>query len=176
MCNEYEQQIAYAAYCRMMQVLELGMPTQQTEIGLPMSASIGISKIAPVMRVAGNVIELAPMRFSFRPASPKGGPIFNYRSEGRRFDKTNRCLIPASAFFEFKGTKYPKSKYRLTLNGAPFLCIAGIWREGKDEEPPAFTMLTTSRGPDIAPIRDRQIVVLRPEDWVGVARAYEAGG
>jgi hypothetical protein len=31
----------------MMQALDLGMPTHQTE-NLPMSASIGISKIAPV--------------------------------------------------------------------------------------------------------------------------------
>jgi putative SOS response-associated peptidase YedK len=26
-------------------------------------------------------------------------------------------------------------------------------------------MLTTAPGPDVAPIHDRQVVVLRPEDW-----------
>jgi putative SOS response-associated peptidase YedK len=100
--------------------------------------------MGPVMRAAGNVIELVQMNFSFPPAG-RGGPVFNFKSEGRRFDKSNRCLIPASAFFEFTGKKYPKAKHRFTLNGAPFLAIAGIWREAKGAGPPAFTMLTPAR-------------------------------
>jgi putative SOS response-associated peptidase YedK len=112
-----------------------------------------------------NGIELAAMNFSFPPSSPRGGPVFNYRSEGRSFAKSNRCLIPASAFFEFTGKKYPKAKHRFTLNDAPILAIAGIWREGKADAPPAFTMLTTEPGPDIAPFHDRQIVVVQPGDW-----------
>ena len=91
--------------------------------------------------------------------------MFNFRSEGRRFDKSQRCLIPASAFFEFTGAKYPKTKHRFTLNGAPFLAIAGLWREGSGNQPSSFTMLTTGPGSDMAPIHNRQIVVLRPEDW-----------
>jgi putative SOS response-associated peptidase YedK len=74
-------------------------------------------------------------------------------------------LIPASAFFEFTGKKYPKAKHRFTLRGAPFLAIAGTWRDGKPGKRPAFTMLTTSPGPDVEPYHSRQIVVLRPEDW-----------
>ena len=75
------------------------------------------------MRAAGNGIELVSMNFSFPPSGPRGGPVFNFRSEGRRFDKSNRCLIPASAFFEFTRKKYPKAKHRFTLKGRPFLAI-----------------------------------------------------
>jgi hypothetical protein len=32
---------------------------------------------------------------------------------------SNRCLIPASAFFEFTGKKYPKAKHRFVLKGSP---------------------------------------------------------
>lgn len=148
----------------MMQAAELGIPTQQSELDLPVADDIKINDMGPVMRAAGNVIKLVPMNFSF-PPSGRGGPVFNFRSEGRHFDKSNRCLIPASAFFEFTGKKYPKAKHRFTLNGAPFLAIAGLWREGKGTAPPAFTMLTTSPGPDVEPYHSRQIVVLRPEDW-----------
>lgn len=165
MCNDYEQHIAWADYCKMMQALELGMPTRQSELDLPQADDIKINDMGPVMRAAGNGIELVPMNFSLPPSGPRGGPVFNFRSEGRHFDKSNRCLIPASAFFEFTGKKYPKAKHRFTLNDAPFLAIAGIWREGKDGAPPAFTMLTTDPGPDVEPYHSRQIVILRPEDW-----------
>ena len=127
MCNDYEQHIRWKEYCDMMQALELGIPTQQSELDLPQADDIKINDMGPVMRAAGNGIALAPMNFSFPPSSPRGGPVFNYRSEGRSFAKSNRCLIPASAFFEFTGKKYPKAKHRFTLNDAPFLAIAGIW-------------------------------------------------
>jgi putative SOS response-associated peptidase YedK len=148
----------------MMQALELGIPTQQTELDLPVADDIKINDVGPIMRAAGNGIELVPMNFSFPPSGPRGGSVFNFRSEGRNFEKSNRCLIPASAFFEFTGKKYPKAKHRFSFGGASFMAIAGIWREGKDGVP-AFTMLTTEPGPDVEPYHNRQVVVLRPEDW-----------
>lgn len=165
MCNDYEQHILWAQYCKMMQDLELGIPTQQTELDLPRSADIKINDMGPVMRAAGNIIELVQMNFSFPPAGPKSGPVFNFRSEGRSFANSNRCLIPASAFFEFTGKKYPKAKHRFSLKDDPFLCIAGIWREAKATSALAFTMLTTSPGPDVEPYHNRQVVVLQPKDW-----------
>jgi hypothetical protein len=105
------------------------------------------------MHAAGNVVELYSMNFSFPPSRPGGKLVFNFRSEGRCFAKSNRCLIPTSAFFEFTGKRYPKSKHRFTLRDAPFMAIAGIWRETKADGPPAFAMLTTDPGPDIEPYR-----------------------
>lgn len=165
MCNAYEQHVKWVEYCKMMQALELGIPTQQSELDLPESDDVRINDMAPVMRAADNNIELVSMNFSFPPSGPKGGPVFNFRSEGRSFANSNRCLIPASGFFEFTGKKYPKKKHRFTLNGQPFLAIAGLWREGKGNHPASFTMLTTEPGPDIAHYHDRQVVVLRPADW-----------
>ena len=165
MCNAYEQHVAWEAYCKMMQDLEWGIPTRQSERDLPQADSITIRDMGPVIRAAGNGVELFPMRWSFPPPRPGGKPVFNYRSEGRSFKDSRRCLIPASAFFEFTGAKSPKSKHRFTLVGQPFLCIAGIWRDGAAGEPPNFTMLTTEPGPDIVPYHDRQIVILKPADW-----------
>jgi putative SOS response-associated peptidase YedK len=160
----------------MMQSLAIGVPTRQSELDLPQADDIRINDLGPVMRAAGAEIELAPMRFGFPPSSPRGGPVFNYRSEGRRFDKSNRCLVPASAFFEFTGKKYPKAKHRFSLADAPFMAIAGLWREGQGNQPPSFTMLTTEPGPDVAPYHNRQVAVLRPVDWAAwiYLRAPEA--
>src|ERR1700730_15665889 len=85
MCNDYEQHVTWAQYCKMMQDLALGIPTQQSELDLPQADDIKINDLGPVMRAAGNGIELAPMRFGFPPSNPRGGPIFNFRFEGRRF-------------------------------------------------------------------------------------------
>lgn len=165
MCNAYEQHVKWAEYCMMMQALELGIPTQQSELDLPQSENVRINDMAPVMRAVGNSIELASMNFSFPPSGHKGGPVFNFRSEGRSFGSSNRCLIPASAFFEFTGNKYPKAKHRFTLVNAPFMAIAGLWRGGQGNQPPAFTMLTTEPGSDVEPYHNRQVVVLWPKDW-----------
>ncbi len=165
MCNDYEQHVAWEQYCEMMQSLALGIPTHQSALDLPQADDIRINDTAPVMRAAGDLIELVPMNFSLPPSGPKGGPIFNFRSEGRRFGDSKRCLVPATAFFEFTGKKYPKAKHRFSLKDAPFMAIAGIWREGAGNHPPSFAMLTTEPGPDVSPYHNRQVVVLRPEDW-----------
>lgn len=167
MCNAYEQHVKWVEYVRMMQELELGIPTQQSELDLPQSEDVRINDMGPVMRATSNdnEIELTQMNFGLPSDQPKRGPVFNYRSDGRKFANSRRGLIIASGFFEFTGTKYPKTKHRFTLNGAPFMAIAGIWREAEGNHAASFAMLTTEPGPDIKPYHDRQVVVLKPEDW-----------
>jgi putative SOS response-associated peptidase YedK len=165
MCNNFEQQIAWKAYYEALQAFALGIPTNQSELDLPQNDNIRIRDLAAVIRTAGNGVEPAQMRFGFPPPKPGAGPVFNFRSEGRRFGDSNRCLIPASAFFEFTGTKSPKTRHRFTSTTDPFLCIAGLWRPATGNQPADFTMLTTDPGPDIEPFHSRQIVVLPREDW-----------
>lgn len=170
MCNDYEQHIRYAEYRQALGEVGLAPAEHQGEADLPQADDVRIGDLGPVMRRVDDQVVLSSMRFGFPPPpGKKAAPVFNFRSEGRDFATSRRCLIPASAFFEFTGTKYPKAKHRFTLNNAPFLCIAGLWRDappdGDSNQPPSFTMLTTAPGADVAPIHDRQIVVLRPQDW-----------
>jgi len=165
MCNEYEQRATYALYCEMMQALGWGVPTGESEADFPQSVGIRISDPAPVMRAQGNGVALSQMRFGFPPARPNSGPVFNWRSEGRKFNESNRCLIPATAFFEFTGTTSPKTRHRFSLRDAPMMAIAAIWKQASPDAPLCFSMLTTEPGPDVAPYHDRQVVVLQPEDW-----------
>jgi hypothetical protein len=57
MCNDCEQHIAWAEYCRMMQSLALNVPSHQTELDLPQADDIRINDPGPVMRAAGDSIE-----------------------------------------------------------------------------------------------------------------------
>ena len=107
------------------------------------------------------------LRWGFPPARPKAGPVINFRSENRRFEK-GRCLIPATHFFEFTGEKYPKTKWRFTLAGEDIFAVAGLVRDDR------FTMLTCDPGPDLIPYHDRQPVILPRADWKGWLTTGEA--
>ncbi|HEX4738110.1 MAG TPA: SOS response-associated peptidase [Allosphingosinicella sp.] len=129
---------------------------------------ICITDRAAILRAAaegGNDVELIQRRWSW--PGPGGKPVYNFRSEGREFPG-GRCLIIADGFYEFTTHSDPKSKRKhkwlFTLKGAPWFCIAGLWRKTPDVGE-AFTMLTTEPGADIAPYHSRQIVVLPSSDW-----------
>jgi putative SOS response-associated peptidase YedK len=101
--------------------------------------------------------ELKQLRWGFQ--QPGRPPVINFRSEGRRFP-TGRCLILADGFYEFTGSKYPKTKWLFTpSDGSELFAIAGLVREDR------FTMLTCEPGPDVAPYHNRQIVILPKSDW-----------
>lgn len=162
MCNDYEQHVTHKQYLDAIKALELDSSDAPTE--LPQADDIRIGDMGPVLRAAGNGVEVVSMRFGWPPPRPKAPPVFNFKSDGRHFDKSKRCLVILSGFFEFTGSKSPKTKHRFSLKGSPIMAIAGLWSEDA-EGALSFTMLTTEPGPDIAPIHDRQVCVILPEDW-----------
>ena len=87
--------------------------------------------------------------------------MINFRSEGRKFPK-DRCLVPASHFYEFTGKKSPKTKWQLTKTDEPWFCFAGLWRRCRKGSEP---LLTTEPGPDVTSIHDRQMVIFNRSDW-----------
>ncbi|WP_108397475.1 SOS response-associated peptidase [Devosia submarina] len=161
MCNDYEQHVTHAQYTRAIEALELAAGDNSALIR---ADDIRIGDMGPVLRAGGNGVELVLMRFGFPPPRPKAGPIFNFKSDGRHFADSRRCVVVLSGFFEFTGSKYPKTKHRFGLKDSPIMGIAGLWSQDEDGAL-SFTMLTTEPGPDIAPIHNRQVCVLRPEHW-----------
>ena len=148
-------------------------PQANAAPNLPPLEAVRPTDEAPVVRAFENGVEVTRMRWGFVADRPKAGPVTNFRSEGRRFDH-GRCLIPATAFFEFTGARSPKTRWRFTEAGRPWFCLAGLWRtfpsgEGTGER---FTLLTTAPGPDMVPYHDRQPVLLPREAW----HAWLTGG
>lgn len=164
MCNDYEQHVSHADYVKAIRALDLATPSSESADDLPQADDIKIGDLGPVLVVSGNGVELKPMTFGWPPPRPKAGPVFNFKSDGRNFADSKRCLIILSGFFEFVGTKYPKAKYRFALKDSPVMAIAGLWSEAEDGAL-SFTMLTTQPGSDIEPYHDRQVCVIRPADW-----------
>jgi putative SOS response-associated peptidase YedK len=163
MCNDYEQHVSAAAYAEAVRALELGDSSDATAFA--QADDIKIGDLGPVLVLSGNGAAVRPMKFGWPGARPKAPPVFNFKSDGRHFDKSKRCVVILSGFFEFTGSKYPKAKHRFTLHNSPVMGIAGLYHEAEGDEPESFTMLTTAPGPDILPYHDRQVCVLAPADW-----------
>jgi putative SOS response-associated peptidase YedK len=161
MCNDYEQHVTEAQYRQALAALDLAAGD---DTALLQAEDVRIGDMGPVLRAAGNGVELVSMRFGFPPPRPKAGPIFNFKSDGRDFSNSRRCVVVLSGFFEFTGTQYPKTKHRFSFKDSHIMGIAALWSEAADGAL-SFTMLTTEPGPDIEPVHDRQVCVLKPEDW-----------
>ena len=164
MCNDYANYIPWVDFVHVYGAIGLPVVAPAAAPNLEPREDIRPTDKAPIIRRSGEGVELAELRWGFPPARPKSGPVINFRSEGRRF-QNRRCLVPANAFYEFTGTKYPKAKWRFTLTGEDWFCFAGLWRPATHDIGESFTLLTTEPGPDVAPIHDRQMVVLQREDW-----------
>jgi putative SOS response-associated peptidase YedK len=166
MCNEYSFKQSLDRLVEAFGQLNLPLHWAGGAPNLEPRDSIRPTDPAPIIVGSPQGAELQQRRWGF-PNPHKGGPIINFRSEGRRFPN-GRCLIPADGFYEFTGDKAPKSKWLFTAPDDGLICIAGLVRDDR------FTMLTLEPGPDIAPYHNRQIAIL-PKDlwaaWLGPAEA-----
>lgn len=165
MCNLYTQSKSVDEIARLFR--ELQMP-----LGFPEGApnltprDIRITDPAPIVRAndAGG-FELVVRRWSW--PGPGGKPVYNFRSDGRDFP-AGRCLAIADGFYEFTTPADPRQKRKDRWLFAPsqpgLFAIAALWRTTPDVGE-AFTLLTTTPGPDVAPYHNRQVVALAPGDF-----------
>ena len=131
--------------------------------------SVKIRDTAMVVRLKAGELEGQMVTWAW--LGPNGAPVFNFRSEGRDFGRSDRVLVLADAFYEYtapatKGVKL-KDRHMFTVAGQDWFWIAGVVKDG------CFSLLTTEPGPDVKPYHSRQIVTLTPEaglDWLTLAR------
>jgi putative SOS response-associated peptidase YedK len=164
MCNDYANHVPWSAYVEAFSEIELPVVLPKAALNLEPRDDIWPTDVAPIVRRVDGGVEIAQLRWGFPPSRPNAPPVINFRSEGRKFDR-GRCLVPASWFYEFRGAKAPNEKWKFTKTGEDWFCFAGLWRPANADGPEAFTLLTTAPGPDVAPIHDRQMVVLERADW-----------
>lgn len=162
MCNAYAMKTPPSALVeafRQVRIpLELphGMPNAEpTEMVRPTDP-------APVISAnADGTASLTLVRWGFPPSASGRPLLINMRSEGRVF-RDGRALIPADWFYEYTGTRYPKTRWTLRPVGQAFLTFAGLVRDTPVGQ--RFTLLTVDAGPDVQPIHGRQPAVVAPED------------
>jgi putative SOS response-associated peptidase YedK len=172
MCNLFENKTSFRDLLDAFGTYRIPIrkPAPGAAPNLPPLEAVRPTDPAPVIRSFEDGAELTRMRWGFVADRPKAGPVTNFRSEGRRFGNGSdrgRCLVPATAFFEFTGARTPKTRWRFTEAERPWFCLAGLWRASAtaDEAEDRFTLLTTAPGPDMTPYHDRQVVIVPRESW-----------
>ena len=167
MCNLYTQtkspdEIA-RIFSRQQMVLRFpeGIPNLEPR-------DIRITDPGPIVRASegpDEAFELIVRRWSW--PGQGGKPVYNFRSDGREFP-TGRCLVLADGFYEFTSPADPKQKRKdrwlFSSSDQGLIGIAGFLRDDPGYGA-AFTLLTTSPGPDVAPYHARQVALLRPDQW-----------
>ncbi len=124
MCNDFGNRVPYSAYVEEFSHLHIPVKFPEAAPNLEPRDDIWPTETAPIIRQTDDGNEFVQMRWGFPPPRPKAPAVINFRSEGRRFPK-GRCLVPASHFFEFTGTKSPKSKWKFTKAGEEWFLLAG---------------------------------------------------
>ncbi len=79
-----------------------------------------------------------------------------------KYLRFQRCLVPASGFYEWKKTADEKIPYYFHLPGANYFSFAGLYNEWRDKK--TYTIITTSPSPLMKPIHNRMPVILTKEE------------
>ena len=167
MCNDYRNRKSARHLAETFSEIKVPLRFANGIPNIEPRDDIKITERAPIIVPDGDGARLEMMRWSW--PSPKGAPVFNFRSEKRTFERAKRCLIPADGFYEFTASTDPKAKRKdkwlFTMEDNQLFGIAGIWRAGAANGEDAWTMLTCAPSPDVSPYHDRQVVVLTPDKW-----------
>lgn len=149
--------------------------------------NIAPTQTAPVLRIINGSLVTSDMRWGFAPRWMKdpGKAQINARSETvfekRMFSqaaRTQRCLVPASGWYEWQPTNDGKQPWALHMpDYAPF-AFAGLWTAGNGKGAPEenFLTLTTAPSSQVASIHHRMPVILDAEGcrrWLDPAAKQE---
>lgn len=91
-----------------------------------------------------------------------------------------RCVVPASAWYEWTGEKGAKEKWRFSRTDGGLTFFAGIWDQAETTDVgkvDSFTILTMPSGGPLERFHDRTPVVLDLDEimpWVTLSRGSEA--
>jgi len=145
-------------------------------LDFPMASTQGEIRPTDPAIIIPNVNETAVLSWGL-PASWDNKPLINARAETLTERKTfqpllgNRCLVPATGYFEWRKAGRNRFKNRIALaNDEPF-AFAGLYTET------AFTIITCSPVSEIADIHGRMPVILSRDSeklWLDQSAPFDA--
>ena len=155
MCNIYEHKLSWAEYSAHMRAVKLGLVGEPVEVE---PRPVRPSEPAPVVRADPEGARFCLLKWGWS-APGRPGLVINIRSEGRKDPATARGIALPESFYEYRGDKRPKSQFRFTPQTNEPLAFAVLCKGD------AYSLLTCEPGADVAPIHNRQPVLITRSDW-----------
>lgn len=85
------------------------------------------------------------------------------------FRKRQRCLVPASGYFEWTGPKNDRQPHYFTRTDGQPIALAGLWDHwrsaDKSEVKETFTIVTTEPSKFAGQFHNRMPLILEPDTW-----------
>lgn len=113
-----------------------------------------------------------PTKMKFATFNAKLEEIENKASYRGAWGNNQRCLIPASWFYEFENVEseegQKKIPHRIQSRDESIMGIAGlyeVWSDVEGREMGSVTMLTRKAGKVVSKIHSREPVILQRESW-----------
>lgn len=171
MCGRYALTVDDGA------VLRERFAVQRLPATLNASANIKPTQSAPVVLQGTDARELVLMRWGLIPAWARArassAPLFNARAESvadkpafRAALRRRRCLVPATAFYEWRAEGRRKVPYAFVVGDDELFALAGlyeVWRDDTGAAVWSYTIITTTPNALVAPVHDRMPVILPRE-------------
>lgn len=146
----------------------------------PARYNVAPSLDMPVVRWSGGRPELLTAKWGLVPCWATdwkiGYKMINARSEtvatnktyGPPYRRKQRCLVPASGFYEWRRLGSAKQPYFITSAGDDLLAFAGLWEQWQQPGSApliTYTILTGAANALVAPVHDRMPVVIDAADY-----------
>jgi putative SOS response-associated peptidase YedK len=179
MCGRFTNRLTWR---EIVALYRLSVPAQP-ELNLPARYNICPTDTIDTVIERDGKREIVPMRWGLIPnwwkKSAKETPsTFNARAETvaarpmfREAFKRQRCLIPASGYYEWLPMPIGKQPYYYTSHDGSPLTFAGLWDEWKEIETGqtlrSCAMIVTNANALAAKVHDRMPVLLQPQDFDG---------
>ncbi|MGD8567868.1 MAG: SOS response-associated peptidase [Gammaproteobacteria bacterium] len=142
--------------------------------------------MAPIVRITNGEAEALPAVWPLIPkwakgqvpkystANAKAETVATTKSYQQAWKRGQRCLIPATGFYEWQVVEGTKNKqpYHIKAGDQPVFAMAGIWEQSRDEKTGenvlSYSILTTKANALMAEIhntRQRMPVIVSPDDY-----------
>lgn len=141
--------------------------------------NIAPSQMVPVVRETGHGRELTLLKWGLIPRWAKnahiGAKLINARAESvaekpafRDAYRRRRCLVPADAFYEWKGVAGHKQPYCIRMRDHGLFAIAGLWEHWVTPDGQAVescAIVTVAANALVGELHERMPLIVAPADY-----------
>jgi len=158
-------------------IAEVNRKYDDSSLCITTSGEIKPTNIVPIITADNNAATLSVQIMRWGYTLPDGKISFNARSEDTHRTRMyhigmerNRCLVPATSYFEWRDGLKPKPKYEIRPAIGDCMYMAGVFRREGNMQ--VFSILTREPAESIRFIHDRMPVILPSDiamDWLNTA-------